>query len=87
MCLANWRASAAMGGEAGEEAADYGAERDDDRQAIEERFARPTDHDLVGSLLEAGSKLAARRLSELGEARSRLDTAQVPLGLASTGAW
>lgn len=46
----------------------------------------PPDHDLFGSLLGAGSKLAPRRLSELGEARSYLDTAQAPPGLASTGA-
>lgn len=57
---------------------------DDYRQAIEELFARHPDHGLFGSLPGAGSKLAPRLLSELGEDRARLDTAQALQCLAGT---
>jgi len=57
---------------------------DDYRQAIEELFARHPDHDLFGSLPGAGSKLAPRLLSELGEDRGRFDTPQSLQCLAGT---
>jgi transposase IS116/IS110/IS902 family protein len=43
------------------------------RQRIEELFARHPDHDLFGSLPGAGSKLAPRLLSEIGDDRQRFE--------------
>jgi hypothetical protein len=43
----------------------------DERQRIEELFARHPDHDLFGSLPGAGPKIAPRLLSEIGDDRQR----------------
>lgn len=57
---------------------------DDYRAAIEALFARHPDHDLFGSLPGAGSKLAPRLLSELGQDRARFESAQALQCLAGT---
>ncbi len=57
---------------------------DDYRAAIEALFAKHPDHDLFGSLPGAGSKLAPRLMSELGEDRARFDTPQALQCLAGT---
>jgi transposase len=57
---------------------------EDYRAAIEALFAKHPDHDLFGSLPGAGSKLAPRLMSELGEDRARFDTAQSLQCLAGT---
>jgi transposase len=46
------------------------------RTRIEECFGRHPDHDLFGSLPGAGSKLAPRLLSEIGDERARFETAE-----------
>ena len=46
------------------------------RTRIEELFAQHPDHDLFGSLPGAGPKLAPRLLAELGDDRSRFDSAE-----------
>lgn len=57
---------------------------DDYRAAIEALFAQHPDHDLFGSLPGAGSKLAPRLMSELGEDRARFGTPQSLQCLAGT---
>lgn len=57
---------------------------DDYRAAIEALFAQHPDHDLFGSLPGAGSKLAPRLMSELGEDWTRFDTPQSLQCLAGT---
>jgi transposase len=57
---------------------------DDYRAAIEALFQRHPDHDLFGSLPGAGAKLAPRLLGELGEDRTRFETAQALQCLAGT---
>ena len=46
------------------------------RQTIEKLFADHPDHDVFGSLPDAGPKLAPRLLSELGQDRQRFDDPQ-----------
>ena len=46
------------------------------RARIQECFARHPDHDLFGSLPGAGPKLAPRLLSEIGEDRTRFESAE-----------
>lgn len=57
---------------------------DDYRMAIAELFQRHPDHELFGSLPGAGAKLAPRLFGELGEDRTRFDTAQALQCLAGT---
>jgi transposase len=46
------------------------------RKRIEELFSKHPDHDLFGSLPGAGKKLAPRLLAEIGEDRSRFESAE-----------
>lgn len=59
-------------------------ELDKYRARIEGLFARHPDHDLFGSLPGAGSTLAPRLLSELGQDRDRFPTVQALQCLAGT---
>ncbi|MCX5658341.1 MAG: IS110 family transposase [Planctomycetota bacterium] len=49
---------------------------DEYRSRITERFEQHPDHDLFGSLPGAGEKLAPRLLAELGDDRTRFDSAE-----------